>query len=84
MLFRSDDCEYRRRAVVALGKLGDPRAIPDVRRLAGLSWFARTCFNGEIERALRALREAEKAATAGGDPAGFKPPAPPAEPGSPP
>ncbi len=56
----ADDCDARRRAVLRLEKLGDPRGLPAVRSVARGNVFKRHCFrDGELARIQRTLRKAK-------------------------
>lgn len=55
------DCSQRERAGIALGKLGDPAAIPALRRANGRGLLDNFCMGSSLESAIYTLRKIEKA-----------------------
>ncbi|MCB9548332.1 MAG: hypothetical protein H6706_21185 [Myxococcales bacterium] len=55
---RVGDCERRRKAAEALGAWGDGAAVPDLKRARGRGFLDNLCMSGEIDAALKALKDA--------------------------
>ncbi|MEZ4473515.1 MAG: hypothetical protein R3F60_22545 [bacterium] len=59
---RLGDCERRRKAAEALGAWGDGAALPDLKRARGRGFLDNLCMSGEIDAAIRALKDAPASA----------------------
>lgn len=55
------DCSQRERAGIALGKLGDPAALPALIRANGRGLLDNFCMGSSLENAIYKLRKIEKA-----------------------